>query len=37
MMTFGGQRLAADRAVPVLDQARLNLFFNNHLLQVLTE
>ena len=34
MMAFGGQRLAADRAVPVLDHASLNLFFNNHLLQV---
>ena len=26
MMAFAGQQLAADRAVPVLDDARLNLF-----------
>jgi len=34
MMAFGGERLAADRAVSVFNHAGLDLFFDNHLLQV---
>jgi hypothetical protein len=34
MVAFLGERLAADRAVAVLNQGGLNLFFDNHLLQV---
>jgi hypothetical protein len=36
-MAFGGEWLAADRAVPVLNHAGVDLFFDNHLLQVLQD